>query len=64
MKKLICEEEIKEVTCFTATGIKCKCPYCDEYIDGWMGDPGGVIEKCDWCGKCFKVSNNFDIEYT
>jgi hypothetical protein len=30
---------MKEITYFIATDIKAQCPYCDEWLNGWVGDP-------------------------
>jgi len=53
---------MKEITYFEATDIKAKCPYCGEWLNGWLGDPRGKETQCDFCGKNIKVSFDIDID--
>ena len=53
---------MKEVSLFIARDIYCLCPYCNEIVDGWFGDPRDEETKCDWCGREFKVAEDIDID--
>ena len=57
------KEQIKEVTVILARDVVVECPYCGEKNDGWFGNPAGAEEKCDFCGKTFRVSKFADIEF-
>lgn len=55
--------EVKEINTFFTSNIHCRCPVCDEEVDGWMIDPAGAIEECEYCGAKLHVSNNYEIKF-
>ncbi|QBQ74767.1 hypothetical protein BcepSauron_387 [Burkholderia phage BcepSauron] len=46
----------------TVKAMHINCPYCGEEQDGWYGDPRGVEQECDECGKTYFVSANAELE--
>lgn len=39
-----------------------KCPHCGENLTGWLADPRGTIDCCDYCKKSFKISRELEFE--
>lgn len=39
------------------------CPYCNSRQDGWMKDPRGLIEPCDYCGMNYMVSKDAELVF-
>lgn len=54
---------MEEVTEAIVTDFKIKCPNCGEYLEGWVCDPRGAEDTCDYCNKSFKISINMDFEF-
>ena len=52
-----------EITIFHATDIKAQCPKCKEWLDGWIGDPRGSTETCDYCGEELTIHPDAYIEF-
>jgi hypothetical protein len=55
--------ESKEVTMMYAREVYVRCPYCDEQVGGWVGNPAGAETTCDECRMKFTVSVHADIEF-
>ena len=51
---------MKEVTTLIVNEVSVKCPNCDEIIDGWMVDPRGETDTCDYCEKEYKIHKDAD----
>lgn len=57
-----CEEELKESTIIRAITVETQCPHCNKWNSGWIGNPRGHIDTCEYCDKVYKVHPDADVE--
>lgn len=53
---------MKECTLMNTHEVGTICPHCEHQNEGWCVDPRGCTDKCDRCGKEYKVHPEADIE--
>lgn len=52
----------KKVTSLIAWEVKCRCPHCDEVVEGFVGDPRGATDiECDYCRRKFDIHEEADV---
>lgn len=55
------EAVMKKAKQVIAKIVKVACPHCGEEIDGWGSDPRGTKDKCDYCGKKYKIASDAKV---
>jgi DNA-directed RNA polymerase subunit RPC12/RpoP len=56
------DEPIRKATVIYSRPEYVECPYCEERVDGWLGNPQGQETTCDDCGRTFQVHPDADVE--
>lgn len=54
---------MSDITLFIATEIKAQCLKCNEWLNGWIGNPQGSSTTCDYCNEELSVHFDADIEF-
>ena len=52
-----------EISMFYARDVRALCPKCNQWLDGWMGNPCGSETICEHCGAEIVVNQDADVEF-